>query len=288
MPKQSVRRRSGDRGTSPDLFYLDQRRAVPVRRGGGAAPTVVSVWIPRRMGVLAVLLNLPAFVDPRGAERGQRMDRRAGLGVGLAGLRFGLLHLAPARVGDRPLDRLFDPGFRRAERRLEKAGREIRQADSLDEIERLLVEEPAKASGSPRPRSFARGGRRLPANRQLGWDAVGRRHAEGTASRRFLSSPAPRRSRSRRPPGRSDDSRGPSSVCRSAIARRRFAVVLYSGHEVGTDLKEAERELLGALARDAEIAYGQVERETLQKRVERLEGLLGASGSGLRPCRSDD
>ena len=57
--------------------------------------------------------------------------------------------------------------------------------------------------------------------------------------------------------------------------RRRFALVLYSAHESGTDLDSSERAILSALARDAEIAYAQVEREMLQERVEHLESLLG-------------
>ena len=46
-------------------------------------------------------------------------------------------------------------------------------------------------------------------------------------------------------------------------ARRCYALVLYGGHEIGTDLDASERHLLGSLARDAEIAYAQVESETL-------------------------
>ena len=53
--------------------------------------------------------------------------------------------------------------------------------------------------------------------------------------------------------------------------RRCFAVVFYGGHESGADLDGAERDLLGGLARDAEIAYGQVESEILRKRIEILE-----------------
>ena len=57
-------------------------------------------------------------------------------------------------------------------------------------------------------------------------------------------------------------------------SRRCYALVLYSGHEAGTDLDGAERRLLGKLAHDAEIAYAQIESETLRKRVNVLEGQL--------------
>ena len=53
--------------------------------------------------------------------------------------------------------------------------------------------------------------------------------------------------------------------------RRCFAVVLYGGHEAGTDLESKERDLLESLARDAEIAYAQVESETLRKQILVLE-----------------
>jgi hypothetical protein len=53
--------------------------------------------------------------------------------------------------------------------------------------------------------------------------------------------------------------------------RRCFAVMLYGGHEAGTDLDHNERALLGGLARHAEIAYAQVEREMLHDRIVALE-----------------
>ena len=76
-----------------------------------------------------------------------------------------------------------------------------------------------------------------------------------------------------------------------ANPRRCFAVVLYSGHEAGTDLDHAERDLLGHLARSAEIAYAQVEDDTLRARIAELEHELAEarSSSGpaaVRPVRS--
>ena len=63
--------------------------------------------------------------------------------------------------------------------------------------------------------------------------------------------------------------------------RRCFAVALYGGHEIGTDLDSNERELLARLARDAEIAYAHVDRETLQKRIFDLEGALATAESRM-------
>ena len=63
---------------------------------------------------------------------------------------------------------------------------------------------------------------------------------------------------------------------------RCFAVVLYSGHIIGTDLTNDERALLASLAGSAEIAYARVDRQTLQKRIEVLEAELArANGAAL-------
>jgi hypothetical protein len=57
-------------------------------------------------------------------------------------------------------------------------------------------------------------------------------------------------------------------------ARRCYALVLYGGHEIGTDLDGGERHVLGSLARDAEIAYAQVETDMLRRRIAALENEL--------------
>jgi hypothetical protein len=59
-----------------------------------------------------------------------------------------------------------------------------------------------------------------------------------------------------------------------ANPRRCFAVILYSGHESGTDLNQQERRLLNRLARHAEIAYAYLESEMLRARVAALERQL--------------
>ena len=57
-------------------------------------------------------------------------------------------------------------------------------------------------------------------------------------------------------------------------SRRCYALVLYGGHEIGTDLDAGERRLIASLAHNAEIAYAQVESETLRRRVAMLEAEL--------------
>ena len=74
--------------------------------------------------------------------------------------------------------------------------------------------------------------------------------------------------------GLPDDLARPVLAVPVGNARRCYAVLLYGGHEAGTDLDSNERHLLGSLAHDAEIAYAQVESETLQRKVAMLEAEL--------------
>jgi hypothetical protein len=71
-----------------------------------------------------------------------------------------------------------------------------------------------------------------------------------------------------------DDLERPVLVVPVGNARRCYALVLYGGHEVGTDLDNGERHILGSLAHDAEIAYAQIESETLRRRIAILEDQL--------------
>jgi hypothetical protein len=77
-----------------------------------------------------------------------------------------------------------------------------------------------------------------------------------------------------RPAALPDDLERPVLVVPVGNARRCYALVLYGGHEVGTDLDSSERHLLGSLARDAEIAYAQVESDMLRRRIAALENQL--------------
>jgi hypothetical protein len=55
--------------------------------------------------------------------------------------------------------------------------------------------------------------------------------------------------------------------------------VLYSGHEIGTDLAGNERSLLAGLARHAVIAYAHVQSEMLHRRIATLEGELARANA---------
>ena len=228
-------------------------------------PTVVSVWVPlRRATVLGLLLSLPAFLiheELNTVHEWTDLPEWAWLLVAsVLVFLISRLHEWTTELADW----LFDRDFRKAERRLEKAGHEIQRADSLAEIERLLVEEPVKALRLASAALFPRGGRPSSGARERRMGPGASRRPEPRASRCFPRRPPTRRFRSRptAPARLPDDLARPVLGVPVGNPRRRFAVVLYSAHEAGTDLDGPERDLLGALARDAEIAYGQVERET--------------------------
>ena len=240
--------------------------------------TVVSVWVPlRRVTVLGLLLSLPAFLIH---EELNTVHEWTALPEWAWVLLASVLVYLISRLHEwttELADWLFDRDFRRAERRLEEAGHAIQRADSLADIERLLVEEPVKALRLASAAVFREEDGLYRRRASLGWDPAqvdALREGEPPFPAGALAAPFPVA-----PAGTGvalpEDVARPVFGVPAGNPRRRFAVVLYSGHEAGTDLDGPERDCLGALARHAEIAYGQVERELLQQRVDRLEALLG-------------
>ena len=146
----------------------------------------------------------------------------------------------------------------------------------MDEIERALVEEPVRAlrlASAAVFREEESGDFRRSAS--AGWDAgdLAALPQDHPLLRPRFSS-APYRVEIAAPPdaaGMPEDLARPVLAAPVANPRRCFAVVLYGGHEAGTDLDHAERELLGRLAKSAEIAYAQVEDDTLRTRIAALE-----------------
>jgi hypothetical protein len=178
------------------------------------------------------------------------------------------------------MDRLFDRKFIRAERHLAEVGETIQNSDSVDKIERLLVNEPISTLGLASAALFREQDGLFTRSLSTGWDAD---HADALTSNhpllsaRFDRKPytpdsvdAAHASLAELP----DDLERPVLVVPVGNARRCYALVLYGGHEIGTDLDSSERHLLGSLARDAEIAYAQVESETLRRRIKALERQL--------------
>ena len=244
-------------------------------------PSVVSVWIPlRRATVLGLLLSLPAFLIH---EELGTVHEWAELPEWAWLLLATVLVFLISRLHEwmtEHADRLLDRNFRKAEDRLDEVGQDIQRAESQADIERLLVEEPVKTLRLASAAVFREEDGVLRRRASVGW---GDEHLVLLAAGEPLlpaALPTAPFQIVRRAAGAPDDLTRPVLGVPVGNRRRRFAVVFYSAHESGTDLNAAERALLGSLARHAEIAYAQVERELLQERVERLERLL--RGAALR------
>jgi hypothetical protein len=244
-------------------------------------PTVVSVWIPlRRATVLGLLLSAPAFFVHEELSTINEWTRLPDWAwVAVASVLVFLIARAHEWTTEL-VDRLFDRDFRRAEKRLGAVGQDIQRAESLADIERLLVDEPMRALRLASTALFREEDGVFRRRVSAGWDAADADtlHAAEPPLAGRLDGGRPFRI-----DGSGADTPGarlPGDLARPVLGapvgkpRRCFAVVLYGGHEAGTDLDGAERDLLGSLARDAEIAYGQVESEMLRKRIEILENEL--------------
>ncbi len=257
---------------------LLRRLAEPADGMGGAGrvePTVVSVWVPlRRATVLGLLLSLPAFlIHEKLNTVHEWTEMPEWAWIVLASILVFVISRAHEWMTELAV-LLFDRDFRRAERRLEEAGHDIRRAGSVAEIERRLVEEPLKALRLASAAIFRHEEGTLRRSESIGWEARHRATlSDGEPPLPAVAPGAPF-------PIAGAGAGLPGDLARPVLAvpignpRRRFALAVYSAHESGTDLDGAERELLAQLARDAEIAYGQVEREALLREIERLKSLI--------------
>jgi hypothetical protein len=245
-------------------------------------PTVVSVWVPlRRATALGLLLSVPAFFiheELNTIHELTELPKWAWVLVASA-----LIFLI-SRLHDfatELTERLFDREFHHAKEHLTAVSKTIQGAGSLAEIERLLVDEPVKSLRLASAALFREEAGMFRRRASLGWDATHRDTLTGSG--RLLGGRLLHGG-----PFALDgirgidllDARYPQNVARPVLGvpvanpMHCFAVLLYSAHEVGTDLDSDERQLLASLAHDAEIAYSRVDRETLQKRIEILEGKL--------------
>jgi hypothetical protein len=244
-------------------------------------PTVVNVWIPlRRATVLGLLFSVPVLFLHKQIETIDEWIHMPDWAWVLVA--SGLVYLL-ARAHEfvtELTDRLFDRRFILAERRLEAVRETIEHTDSLAEIERLLVEEPMASLKLASAALFREVDGVFKRLASVGWDAGGAETLSGEdplLAARFQRKPHALHAANA---GQASQARLPDDLARPVLAvpvgnaRRRYALLLYGGHEDGTDLDSAKRDLLGSLAHDAQIAYAQIEGETLRKRVDALEGQL--------------
>jgi hypothetical protein len=244
-------------------------------------PTVVSVWIPlRRATAFGLLLSVPVlFLHKQIETIDEYIHMPDWAWVAVASVLVYLIARGH-ELATELMNRLFDREFIRAERHLATVGETIQNSGSLDEIERLLVNEPMRSLRLASAALFREQDGIFCRQLSAGWDTD---HADTLTSNHPLL-----RARFDRKPYTPDavdavhgpDGQLPDDLARPVLvvpvgnARRCYAILLYGGHEVGTDLDRSERHLIGSLARDAEIAYAQIESETLQKRVAMLEAQL--------------
>jgi hypothetical protein len=243
--------------------------------------TVVNVWIPlRRATAFGLLLSVPVlFLHKQIETIDEHIHMPDWAWVVVAS---GLVYLIARghELATELMDRLFDRKFIRAERHLAAVGDALQNADGLDEIERLLVNEPVSTLRLASAALFREQEGLFSRSLSTGWKMD---HADALASDHPLLS-----ARFGRKPYTLDaidaahawlaelpnDLERPVLVVPVGNARRCYALVFYGGHEVGTDLDTGERHLLGSLARDAEIAYAQIESATLRRRIAVLEEQL--------------
>ncbi len=244
-------------------------------------PTVVNVWIPlRRATAFGLLLSVPVlFLHKQIEEIDHYIHMPDWAWIVVAS---GLVYLIARghEFATKLMDRLFDRKFIRAERLLADVGETIQNSGTVDEIERLLVNEPMSTLRLASAALFREQDGLFIRSLSTGWapdhaNALTSNHP--LLSARFDRKPytpnsvdAGHASLAELP----DDLERPVLVVPVGNARRCYALVLYGGHEIGTDLDTGERHLLGSLARDAEIAYAQVESDTLRKRIAMLEKQL--------------
>jgi hypothetical protein len=242
-------------------------------------PTVVNVWIPlRRATAFGLLLSVPVlFLHKQIETIDEYIHMPDWAWVVVAS---GLVYLIARghELATELMDRLFDSKFIRAEHHLTAVGETIQNSGSLDEIERLLVNEPMNTLRLASAALFREHDGLFTRSLSTGWNAD---HADALTSNhpllagRFERKPyTPDSVDAAFPAELPDDLERPVLVVPVGNARRCYALVLYGGHEVGTDLDSGERRLLGSLARDAEIAYAQVESDTLRRRIAVLENQL--------------
>lgn len=249
-------------------------------------PTVVSVWAPlRRATLFGLLLSVPAFFVHEELNTINEWTQLPEWAWVLAASALIFLISRAHEWLTELADRLFDRNFRRAEARLAVVGRTIQRAVSLDEIDRLLVDEPARSLRLASAALFREEDGVFQRRVSAGWGE--------TDADRLLRVEPPLAGRLDDGPFRLDgrgvdrpDVRLPADLGRPVLGvpvgnpRRCYAVLLYGGHEEGTDLDEAERGLLARLAREAEISYGEVESETLRNRIDVLQSELARVSAG--------
>ncbi len=188
-------------------------------------PTVISVWVPlRRATALGLLLSVPAFFIH---EELNTINEWTQLPEWAWVLVASVLIFVISRLHEfatELVDELFDRDFHHARQHLAAAGQTIQRAESLAEVDRLLVDEPMKALHLASAALFRAEDGLLQATRQRRMGRRSRRFALQSRARCSAGSFTAAHSRSTRSaasirPTRAFPRtwRGRFSACRSAI-----------------------------------------------------------------------
>src|ERR1700735_2495404 len=149
-------------------------------------PTVVNVWIPlRRATAFGLMLSVPVlFLHKQIEEIDHYIHMPDWAWVAVAS---GLVYLIARghEFATELMNRLFDRKFIRAERHLAEVGETVQNSDSLDEIERLLVNEPMSTLRLASAALFREQDGLFTRSLSTGWDAD---HAEALSSNHPLLS----------------------------------------------------------------------------------------------------
>ena len=247
--------------------------AIPLRHGTITTALMLILGVPivylhETVTVYQESLHLPVWVWPL-------------VVAPLVLFMFNRLHDAAVEL----VDHAFNRGYHRARDSLKRAGQEMRNAASLMDVDRLLVETPArvlKLSSSSVFRYVDGALRR--ADPAIGWDHAALKelqpdHDDLVALALARDTPLRLRRGQWQRPGLPPDDCAPCLIVPvSGGAREGTGVALFGPHLVGSDINVDEREMLHELATHAATAYDRVETELLRREVRELRSKIAAIG----------
>ena len=180
------------------------------------------------------------------------------------------------------VDHVFNRRFHQLQNRFREAGRAMLKADNLAAIDRLLVEEPARALRLSSAAVFRRmNGALRRVDPVIGWNSASVRELRSSdldeLALQSLECGAParlRRGQWQRPGLPADDQAPCLAVPVCGGAKECIAIALFGPHEIGTDISADERVMLRELAIQAGSAYDRVETDDLRREVRELRARL--------------
>jgi hypothetical protein len=247
---------------------------------------VVSVWIPLRRGTILAALSLAMFVPIFQLHEKLNLVQEsfrlpAWIGPLVVAPVALLLLQRLHEIAVKMVDRVFNRQFHSAKRQLENTNKAIERAETMAEIDRLLVEGPVRSFRLSSGTVFrSQGGVFRRTEDTKGWSSSMKKelHPESDAiALRCLEVGTPVRV----------DQAGWDSFelpvgleasCLSVPVRSGIpeatAVALFGPHETGNDIDADEREMLNQLAMRAAAGYERVVTGLLRQEVAQLKAQL--------------